>query len=810
MMKKATALALTIAMLVPMISVANAEDTATEPEVTVVTKLIKDGTAYDPNYLEISLEVNGDYEDYSAVGVVLAYDADVITPAADWDGTDGESAVMTDNTSWATRRALPTLGNDMWTSHTALAYEVEETDSSSGTPVTKHNGYLYLGAEYPGVVQNTASPAASPAATAEAGDGSSEEPTAAPDTDDPYVNPVVVARFVFKNPYDSSADTGIGPEQFKAAWKLDNAADSWQKDWEKNKYITIAGDDIAAKSPAEYGFAYYYADMTEKVYMYTWPSPHPTADTSATAAPTVDPESTFAPYTPPPVGQEFVEDKPLQKLTKDDIEIVLGEGKSAKATGGLSLNDVFAIILFDWDNSFLGAVTAGLGVDATEAVNSFVKTQLIHPDLRNKDYAELDTAGTITQRQYNYRGEYPFTGPQDAADSSNPAKPGGANTYPDVLDANGNNTDPNAGSQFPLTNKLEYCFAGKDIDADYPFANGWTAVVTSIPDYTDTTVYPGYKAKTMPTYMETTFTSLDTTQTYGRMPELDANGDFVDTTLNANDIPDVVAFDFKAIEDMDKEDLNAYGGNIYVKAVYTPGEMWNRVSTSNDSSEANYAAIGPMKSQTITSTSASTTYGFSFDYRRINKYGYGVRRINESSVRMDMTQLGATSSTPIQLLVTNKDVINVLLTPTNAVRTIGYRLVDSYNYNVVTGTSRSLDTELGSVSVGGPEGVGFKIQIKPYLDMAHSGTSGTWFTLAIINSFYFTSNSNGTAYAARTYTAAQTQLVALVAAAGNDYEDLTWYQIQYALINTGAYVDKATAKAWCESYPSLSANAAKV
>ncbi|MBQ2663802.1 MAG: hypothetical protein IJG16_06605, partial [Clostridia bacterium] len=630
---------------------------------------------------------------------------------------------------------------------------------------------------------------------------------------DIYVNPIVVARFMYVGA-DDSARAITKQTKLEAVWTTPAPVPdgtSWDENWlgsgnttaatAQNTILHIAPDDISAYSTAEYGASIYYCDFSRKVYRYAYP-----AAPAATATPTPDPSATATPqpftaYSPAPVGSA-VDD--TEKLNASDIEIVLGEGKSAKS-GGLSLSEVFSILFFDWDNSFLGALTAGIGVDVTADVDRYVKSQFVHPDLRGEDYDALNTAGTITQRRYNYRGEYPYTGPA----ASNPTIPDSVSDYTDKL-ANGTN-NPNAGSLYPLTNKLDYCFAGKDIDTEHPFANGWTAVVSNEPDYSDTTKFPGYMAKTLPTYMETTITSLNKYQKFGKMPELDTSGQFVDTTLTANDLPNVVTFDFESVKDLTKADLDDYyGGNIYLKAVYTPGEMLNMRAPGNTLTDTNYVAIGPMEQSTLVTTASSSTYGFSFEYRRINQYGYGVERANKPSVRMDIQQTGATSSTPIELLLTNKDVLDILLTPTNFVKTMGYQLVEVYHSNVAAGTTRSLDTELGSVNVGGPEGVGFKIKFTPYLEKAKASDTSNWFPLADINNFYFRSNSSGTAYAARTYTQAKTKLIALVNNAGDDYLNLTWYQVQYGLANNGAYVDAATAKTWCESYPKLSENAAKV
>ena len=68
MIKRIIAVMSALTLAVGLLPVVSADEvTSTNPEITVVAKRI---TGED-NYMEISLEVNGDYEDYSSVGAVL-------------------------------------------------------------------------------------------------------------------------------------------------------------------------------------------------------------------------------------------------------------------------------------------------------------------------------------------------------------------------------------------------------------------------------------------------------------------------------------------------------------------------------------------------------------------------------------------------------------------------------------------------------------------------------------------------------------------------------------------------------------------
>ena len=351
MIKRIVAVMSALALAVGLLPTVLADEvTSTKPEITVVAKRI---TGED-NYMEISLEVNGDYEDYSSVGAVLQYDPSLIVPTT-WD--DEATAVdMSESTTWATRRALPTLGKDTWTTHTALTYIESKTDTA--TNQTTKTGYLYLGAEYPGVVPNnttdpsaTADPDATPTPTKTPTVTPTPDPKATPDPDQ-HQNPVVVARFTYA---DENAKKKI-EDQWTSAW---------DSDWTQNKVLTIASDDVSSVSPAQFGFMIYKADFSMKGYQYDYTDS--VLETSEQAA-------------------------------NKDIEIVLGQGKSEKS-GGLSLNDIYVTMFYDWDDSLIGTLTCGVGEDATESVNDYVKEDAIYYAkwIPNTYTLKLEVNGKVTE-----------------------------------------------------------------------------------------------------------------------------------------------------------------------------------------------------------------------------------------------------------------------------------------------------------------------------------------------------------------------------------------------------------------------------
>ncbi len=801
MAKRALALiaALTLALPCLALPAAAEKDDGTVEEQTQPLTVVAKRITNDDTYFEISLEVNEDYDKYSSVGVVLRYDPTYITPADSW-AEDAPAADMSENTSWATRRALPTLGVDTWTTHTALAYE--ETAPQYGAD--KPYGYLYLGAEHPRPEEGP-----NPDATVEPEPGL--EPKLGEPTTDPEAAPkpetgtapVVAARFVY-NAKGEKTGEDVRKDLENAWLKGTNTTESivkdhptnWDYDWYANDILTIAKDEVAQESPAQYPFVIYTQNYEEKAFMHKFPE---TVMTSAELR-SVDEYKHV-------VGSNITTEN---KLNATDISIITLVGDSALKTGGLSLSDIYTILFFDWDDSLLGTLTAGVGEDPTEAVHNYTKEKFIHPDLRELDYLSMSEADK-KKRANNYRGEYP----EDAPNGSNPLAKSGA--YGDEAE------EP--GSKYPLTNKLDYAFAGKNLaDEDHPytFAYGWTQVLPEAPDYSDKDKYPGKTADILPKAMEDTFTAEapSENQTYGWAPELDET---TGELKNPEDtIPTWIACDFSKIT---KEDIDASGGNLYVKAVYTACEWLSR---DNGSSYAdNYTAFGPAKVEVLTSTATNSTYGISFSYERINSYGHGVYRITDPRVTMSMTQIGAAASTPIELKLDNEDVMPVRLTPSNAVQSVGYQLLDE---DAILGGKRSLENGIDGkpFQLSGGDGIIYQFNLQslfelamehvqkvidtgvPYTDSSNNleynnqwTDSATWSGLKIYKK---ESATKTTAISGSTnLRLAQCAIVELMVKQhelGREYSDLTWFQMQYFVLKKTAkttkidYIESADAEAY--------------
>ena len=268
--------------------------------------------------------------------------------------------------------------------------------------------------------------------------------------------------------------------------------------------------------------------------------------------------------------------------------------------------------------------------------------------------------------------------------------------------------------------------------------------------------------------------------------------------------------------DVKSDDLD--GGVLYVKAVYTPGENLN-----GGSSGAYYKAFEPAQIKVSGSVvSGSTNFSILFKYKRINEDDYGVTRIREPMINMGLTQVGATGSTSIGVLLSNGETLDVELTPSEKVSSVNYQLRETYGYNVITGTERSGKDALGVFKLTGENGFMFKGLSRNLLEMAYNINHGTmtvtsstnWATPALLKAIPLYRTTAGAAYTNATFAKkAQTPLLNLVrevCAVNGDVvpTDLTWYQLQYAVLRKSApyYVDAATAKAYCDTYPKLVPN----
>lgn len=304
--------------------------------------------------------------------------------------------------------------------------------------------------------------------------------------------------------------------------------------------------------------------------------------------------------------------------------------------------------------------------------------------------------------------------------------------------------------------------------------------------------------------MSDTWTALNNATTFDLMPELGADGNPVDSSQTK---PDMESFDFS---DVTTDDID--GGTLVVKAVYTPG------TNLDFNGDRYYSAIGSLQYALVTSNATSSTYSISFEYRRVNKLGYGVTRPRDLGVKMDITQVGASASTALAVTAKNQEIVPVVLTPTNAVSTVGYQLKDIYNSDVITGAYESeanaVDGKL--IELQGAEGVIFKFTASTYLEQAYNDfvvtgsavTNSNAWKVDVFNALKVkrttAAGAISTAAQRKNATQAVVNCIKGAIADGKDYHDLTWYQIQYSILYSSTpYVSADVAKAEIEKYDAL-------
>lgn len=724
------------------------------PLMTVVGKKIQG----DNEYFEISIEVDKANESkFSSIGVILQYNADYIVPAASWDDEAG-IADMSKSTSWSTRRALPTLGKPTWETRRAYAYE-DPKPEEAGAP---HYGYLYLGATNPGERVNANLDPENPSESDE------PAPTAEPDTDaDPYSNPVVVARFKYVIP---EGQTGTDIKKY--------ITDHWNpsgntRNWKQNEILKVAPDSVscASASPLGMGFTVY---MAESLTMYSYQDANDSADGD---------------------GDKMRAASQIIPATGDMVDIVITEGKSARASDGLSLTDIYVIMFYDWDNSLLGSLTAGMGEDATESVNEYVKSQFIHPDLREfKDDDDMTAEGALSAmdkytskaREYTYRGEYPYDAPDPELKNIPGSKISDDLVFPDNAEL--------AGSKYPLTNKLDYCFAGKDfytvksalpvVDEEgeedpgtpMPFVGGWTRV--------------------LPVTLDDTWTALSN-ENFAPLDhykeEKDSNGEtvYTDPLDKDGNVIDLISVDFSDIE-VTSDD----GSVVYVKAVYEPGTLL-------DNAGPNYTAQGPI---TYMAYGDDGIYSISFKYIRVNDSGYGVSRIKDANIRTDIRQVDATSTFVVPYALEGVDSMPVTIMTSKGVEEINYILVDVNNANIINGSqvsiqNESINPDFGMFQREKTDRTGFQTlsTIAQIMDYCLKGETVTY---SKVNEAGI--SNAGSAWTSKKYTS--TYKNALTTFANNakvvqntDTPTATFYQMQYAILNGGEYKDADAAREACKT-----------
>lgn len=357
---------------------------------------------------------------------------------------------------------------------------------------------------------------------------------------------------------------------------------------------------------------------------------------------------------------------------------------------GIDLDNLVTILFYDWDDSLIGVLTAERG-DARREVNEYVEKNMIHPDLWVSEAADVDKKNLTDSldRAYTYRGDYPFSGPSGAQSETRPDSA----TFP--------------GKDFPLTNKLEYSFykyattsketattTGTTTEtktewATHPLSTITDSAALGLPKRTEDYPYVhGWAIVEDIREIENVWTTFEVGELGGCSPE---SGTF--QTTGESDYFKLA--DFSDL-DVNFSDPDAENRVLYVKACYVPGREIKVGSPYKVLSGPTYIRYG------ATATSAGGVYAIGYQYGRINTDGYGVSRTRDPSVQVNYApDVDGEAQTPFasEVKVTNTDVIDVEFSPSSAISSLTYTLMDkklyypermsTVSYNFVTGAVRA-------------------------------------------------------------------------------------------------------------------------
>lgn len=359
-----------------------------------------------------------------------------------------------------------------------------------------------------------------------------------------------------------------------------------------------------------------------------------------------------------------------------------------KPTGGTGGN---IILFYDWDDTLIGSMVVGDG-DVRAQVNAYIEKTMVHPDLRVGDVLKNDLGGAVPDystttpgantpsekyknvldsldREYTYRGKYPY-------------KLGGS----DIQD------DPNdlPGSEYPLTNKLDYAFyrhinttttqeytnatgdavtdryitaANLSTDQDaaqYPWVYGWAVVEdNSAKNYKEwqvrrdaakvedvwTTFGVGELSNLNPSFdlttpgaqaIPTVAAGGTTTTTYPAFVDATAATAPTDYSYLISDADDASYLRFADFSDIGAEYTRPGQDTLIVKAVYEPG---TELLTG-----FNYRVIQDAHYSKLNGRSADNGGAFSVDlimerstYEHADGRLRGVSRVRDPAVRQDTT-----------------------------------------------------------------------------------------------------------------------------------------------------------------------------
>ncbi|MBR0089279.1 MAG: hypothetical protein IJP94_05485 [Clostridia bacterium] len=443
--------------------------------------------------------------------------------------------------------------------------------------------------------------------------------------------------------------------------------------------------------------------------------------------------------------EEYHETKVKPKVAEitGDITDMQAEIENIKANG----DRVHQFVLYDWDDTLLGVVAVPMGYDPRPYINKFVKENLIHPDLRTQTAAQLASL----ERTDNYRGEYPHTAP----DPEDPLRTGGADTVED-------------GGDYPLTNHLEYCFMGKDLDPEYPYVSGWTEVTQE--NMADTfTALSANSDKSVPA------------SEFGDMPD--------DPEAEGAVVPRVVKFDWSPFISG-----GGYANPVTarLKAVYRQGTKCNRTAQNEASG---HSTIGELDiSLDASPTLSKANYTIICPYRRINSSGYGVGLVRFPALSCETDTAGTLE---FDAKRGNDYIFTMYIRNGYGVLTMWLR--NKHSKNIDTASSASAITTIAEDNSAAHEYNGYAqiAAVRLLIDLSTSITPAVFTYAGIrvkVGSDYVFPNAIQVAQNKRKITNCKNAAIA----AGQDVDTITYYQLQHYLI-ASEYLPADEAEAYCRA-----------
>lgn len=500
------------------------------------------------------------------------------------------------------------------------------------------------------------------------------------------------------------------------------------------------------------------------------------------------------------------------------------------ADNGDGRENMATVLFYDWDDTLIGVLVVPRKDDARALVNEYVRDNMIHPDLRYSEGGEPNTSTNQTfvtslSRANSYRGQYPSS-----------AKAG----TDDTMDSE--RKDGYIGSDYPLTNKLDYVFLKRPMkktdegitdtdeitstwtqngttdnvewDMEYPYIYGWAL----IPDDNLTDI-----KYTHPENLWTTIGS-------GEL------GTYSGTDQGTKGTPaELVSVGQKfEIANFDFHENPKEKGTVYaVKAVYEPG--------NNLMQSIPYTiTVDPTLSRytyTASTSNGGATYAVSYRYERITiqqNIVYGVSRTRDPVVRVQFEpdiasqgiRRGVLDPFYMEQIVDNKDIIDVTLTPAGSVVSMDYALIDRYGVNFMIGEQRStsgdnremiapdsfdydhytFDTRLGSQGLVYTATMLTMLEEGLKLYRNESSSLSTHWNIETAKDLNIRKNKSAGEYNRGDIDEGLPIFINMINAAKTQgYTDeqvmnLTWHQMQYYYLNN-VLVDKDTAQAekytWC-------------